>query len=286
MNPERGTDGPQLGLNMHPKWLGGGTAGGFLFPLRELGLSVVEFTLNLSSPDWPEMSSLIEECRRLGFRLTFHAPYKDPYNPADFGGTKRKEVEGLYRPAIEYVARVAEEAGPIPLVVHGAKGDHPRKALRRDTAAFLAWVLEESPGLQPCLELLVRERKVTKIGDNKAELVEIVSGLGSSRAGICWDLGHDTRNGSQAIPHGFISQVKHVHVHDISPDGEDHCPLIFGNVPYADRLRQLGQAGYRGTIILEVDGYRASHLAAAKGVHPFQLLCDSFRKLTFSSFCL
>ena len=65
-----------LGLNMHPLWLGDGRAEDFLNPLKELGLNVLEFTLNLSSPDWPEMRSLIEECHRLGFRLTFHAPYK------------------------------------------------------------------------------------------------------------------------------------------------------------------------------------------------------------------
>lgn len=280
MNPKKGIDGPQLGLNMHPRWLSDGPAGAFLFPLRELGLSGLEFTLNLSSPDWPEMNSLIEDCRRLGFRTTFHAPYKGPYNPAGFSGTKRQEIEELYGPAIAYVARIAEEAGPTPLVIHGAKGDRPREELRRDTGAFLAWILEASPGIQAFLELLVRERNVTKIGDNKVELVEIASSLGSSRAGICWDLGHDARNGSTVAPHGFTSRVKHVHVHDISPDGQDHCPLIFGNVPYADHLRQLGDGGYRGTIILEVSGYHVSQLAAAEGTRPFHLLRDSLRKLT------
>ena len=70
---------------------------------------------------------------------------------------------------------------------------------------------------------------------------------------------------------------------DISPDGEDHCPLVFGNVPYVDRLHRLGHVGYRGTIILEVNGYCVSDLAAAEGVHPFRLLCDSFKKLTLLS---
>ncbi len=270
---------PQLGFNMHPKWLRYGTANDFLSPLRELGLGALEFTLNLSSPDWPEISSLIEECRRLGFRLTFHAPYKGLYNPAGFSGTKRGDVKRLYRLAIEYVARIAEQAEPIILVVHAAKGDRPREELRRDTEVFLAWILEEAAGLCPSLELLCRERDVTKIGDNKAELVEIVSALGSPRVGICWDLGHDTRNGSKAIPPGFIPLVSHVHLHDISPDGEDHCPLIFGNVPYVDPLRRLGQVGYRGTIVLEVNGYLVSRLAAAEGVHPFQILRDNFGKL-------
>jgi len=257
---------------MHPQWLGDGRAEDFLLPLMELGLGVLEFTLNLSSPDWPEMSALIKECHRLGFSLTFHAPYKGHYNPAGFSAGERDKVERLYRPALAYAARVAEEAGPTILVVHGAKGNSPREELRRDTRAFLAWILEEFPILRPSIELLVREEKANKIGDNKAELVDIVSGLGSPRVGICWDLGHDARNGSLPAPSGFMASVRHVHLHDISPDGLDHCPLIFGNVPYADHLRRLSQAGYRGPIILEVNGYSVSQLATARGMSPIQIL--------------
>jgi sugar phosphate isomerase/epimerase len=268
-----------LGLNMHPKWLGDGTAEDFLFPLREVGLRVLEFTLNLSSPDWPEMRSLIEEGHRLGFRITFHAPYKDPYNPAGFLGAKRDEVERLYRPALEYAARIAEEAGPTPLVVHGAKGNSPREELRRDTRAFLGWIVEEFVNLHPCIELLVREESTNKIGDNKAELVEIVSGLDSPRVGICWDLGHDARNGSLPAPPGFTASVRHAHLHDISPDGLDHCPLIFGSVPYEERLRQLIRADYKGAVILEVDGQRVARFAAAQGKHPCQILQDNLSLL-------
>ena len=277
----RGATGraPLLGLNMHPNWLVGRSAEDFLFPLREAGLNVLEFTLDPSSPDWPEMRSLLEECHRLGFAITFHAPYKGPHNPAGFSGAKRDEVERLYRPALAFAARIAEEAGPTTLVVHGAKGRGPREELRHDTRAFLAWIGEEFANLRPCIELLVREEKANKIGDNKAELVDIVSGLGSPRIGICWDLGHDARNGSVAATPGFITSVRHVHLHDISPDGTDHCPLLFGNVPYEEYLRQLIRAGYKGAVILEVNGYLVSQFATETGQLPFQILQDNLSLL-------
>jgi sugar phosphate isomerase/epimerase len=268
-----------LGINMHPKWLGDGTAEDFLLPLKGLGLNVLEFTLNLVSPDWPEMRSLIEEGRWLGFGVTFHAPYKDPHNPAGFSSGERDKVERLYRPALAYAARVAEEAGPTTLVVHGAKGNGPREELRRDTRAFLGWIVEEFANLRPCIELLVKEERANKIGDNKGELVGIVSCLDSPRVGICWDLGHDARNGSLPAPPGFITSVRHVHLHDISPDGEDHCPLIFGKVPYEERLRQLVRADYKGAVILEVDGYRVSRFAATRGKPPRQILQASLSRL-------
>jgi sugar phosphate isomerase/epimerase len=270
---------PQLGLNMHPKWLGDGTAEDFLLPLKEVGLGVLEFTLNLASPDWPEMCSLIEESHRLGFNLTFHAPYKAPHNPAGFSMGERDKIKRLYRPAIEYAARTAKEAGPTTLVVHGAKGNGPREELRRDTRAFLGWIVEEFANLRPCIELLVKEERANKIGDNKAELVEIVSALSSPMVGICWDLGHDARNGSLPPPPGFIASVRHAHLHDIFPDGTDHCPLIFGNVPYEEYLRQLIRAGYKGAVILEVNGHLVSRFAAAMGVSPSQILWDNFREL-------
>jgi sugar phosphate isomerase/epimerase len=281
---EESANKPQLGFNMHPKWLWDSTASEFLSPLRALGLNTLEFTLNLSSPDWPEISSLIEECRQLGFQVSFHAPYKEPYNPAGFSGAKRKKIESLYWPAIEYTAHIAENTvQPVTLVVHGAKGDRSRGELRRDTKAFMAWILDEVPSLCLSLELLFREQDKAKIGDNKVELVEIVSGFTSPRVGICWDLGHGARNimggGDPAIPSGFIPLVSHVHLHDIAPDGEDHCPLLFGNVPYRKRLCQLIRVGYSGIIILEVNGYLVSHFAAAKGVHPSQILWGNFREL-------
>jgi sugar phosphate isomerase/epimerase len=269
----------RLGLNMHPKWLGDGTAADFLLPLRRLGLRVLEFTLNLSSPDWPETQCLIVECRKLGFQLSFHAPFKGPYNLAGFSRDERSKLERLFRPAIDFAAQIAEEAGPTTIVIHGAKGKGPRADLRRDTEAFLDWILEEGPGLRPAIELLIRDESTSKIGDNKAEIVEIVSALDSPKVGICWDLGHDTQNGSLPIPPGFLPLVHHVHVYDIAPDGRDHCPILFGTVPYEKYLHQLAGAGYCKSVILEVNGYHVSRIADAEGRDSYQILQSCFRTL-------
>jgi sugar phosphate isomerase/epimerase len=268
-----------LGLNMHPKWVEDGRTEDFLFPLRELGLRVLEFTLNHAASDWPPMRCLIEECLRLGFTISFHAPYKGRYNPAGFSSKGMDGIKRLYEPAIQYAASVAQEAGPTTLVVHGAKGKSPREELWRDTTAFLAWIVKEFPALRPSIELLVKDEGVNKIGDNKADLVQLVCSAESPGVGICWDLGHDVRNGSLSAPPGFITSVRHVHVHDISPSGQDHSPLIFGTVPYADDLRQLRQAGYQEAVILEVNGYLVSRFAKMNGIRPFEILRDNLSLL-------
>ncbi len=269
----------KLGLNMHPRWLAGEPARAFLSPLRELGLSVLEFRLDLLSPDWPETEALVQRCHQLGFGLSFHAPHGGDHTIAGFAGREGREIKRRYAPAVDYVAGVAGRSGPTILVVHGAKGEGSRHRLRRDTAAFIAWVLEQSADLRVALELRVRDEGQVKVGDSKAELVELVSMLDSERIGICWDLGHDARNGFDGVERSFLSHVKHVHVHDVSPDGRDHCPLVFDNVPYRPCLQRLLRAGYNGSIVLEIDGHLVGALAAAKGVPALHILHQSFAKL-------
>lgn len=271
---------PQLGLNMHPKWLQGGAPEAFLLPLREIGLRVLEFHPDPRSPDWPEIDALVEACRALGFGVSFHAPHKEPYHVAGFLGPERKRIERLFEPVVDYAAAVAGEHGPTPLVVHGAKGTTTREELWRDTEAFLSWIHDRAPNLRPALELRIRESHVTKIGDSKAELLAYVSRSRVSRVGICWDLGHDARNGATAAPPGFVERVTHVHVHDLSPRGEDHNPLLFGNAPYRDALQRLRQVGYRGPLILEVNGHLVGRVAREKGVSAMEVLRRSFREIS------
>jgi sugar phosphate isomerase/epimerase len=123
---------------------------------------------------------------------------------------------------------------------------------------------------------------MVKIGDSKADLMEIVPGWGTPCGGICWDLGHDARNGSDPAPPGFVDRVNHVHVHDLSPDGEDHHPLLFGNVSYREHLRDLHQAGYSRAIILEVDGHIVARLARERETTAYRLLRESLHKMAES----
>lgn len=285
MSAKERTSEVQLGLNMHPKWLQGGPPEAFLLPLRDMGLRALEFPLDLTASDWPEMDALISACRALGFRLSFHAPYKGPYNAARFLGLQRERIERLLEPVIGYAAAVAREDGPTTLVVHGAKGKDTREALRRDTEALLSWIRERAPNLYPALELRVREPDVIKVGDSKADLLAVVSQSRVPRVGICWDLGHDARNGSAAAPPGFIKRVTHVHVHDLSPQGEDHYPLLFDNAPYRNSLRRLRRAGYAGPLILEVNGYFVARIAKEEGIPFIQILRESFQEIAdaFSS---
>lgn len=270
---------PKLGLNMHPKWLRGDSPEAFLLPLRAMGVSILEFKLDLSAPGWSEMDALIDACRALGFRLSFHAPHKGPYNLTQFRGPERRGIQHRFRPVIDYAAAVAAPDRPTTLVVHGAKGPDAREALRRDTEPFLSWIRTRAADLHLALELRVREPNVTKIGDSKQDLLTFVSQSRIPGLGICWDIGHDARNGTTAAPSGFIEHVTHVHVHDLSPQGEDHYPLIYGNAPYRSALHLLSEVGYEGPIILEVNGHFVGRAANEKRIPVADILRRSFREI-------
>lgn len=85
---------------MHRRWLGVDTGENFLLPLKVLGLNMLGFALNLSSPDWPATHLVIEACRQLGLGSVF-TPYEGPYNPAGFSRSMGDTIKRLYEPAIE-----------------------------------------------------------------------------------------------------------------------------------------------------------------------------------------
>jgi len=105
-----------VGFTMHPRWGCGRALDSFLDPLRAAGLAALEFELDDNDSDWSRFGPLMEECQRLGFALTFHAPYHAPYTVAGFAGEERTDIKALYAPMLD----IAASYGPVTVVVHGA----------------------------------------------------------------------------------------------------------------------------------------------------------------------
>ena len=282
----------KVGFNMHPRWACGESLPGFLEPLWAAGLRALEFELWDGDPDWPRILPLMEDCRQMGFELCFHAPYRRPHNIAGFAGEKRAEIQADYAPMLDVAARFA----PAPVVIHGAWSEtRPHETLYADTVAFLEWVLERYPALTPALENLPPNPRRIKIGATRGEIRDIVeeiddrgcaprpeepvlskvegAGLGnppraassgrhgSTRLGLCWDMGHDVVAGRQSTPDmAWLRHVVHVHLHDVDEHGTDHYPLLYGRTPYRTWLPALVQVGFNGIVTLEIKGEQLAHL--------------------------
>ena len=250
---------PGVGFSMHPRWAFGGALSDFLEPLRAAGLRALEFGLWDYDPDWPRFLPLMEDCRRLGFALCFHAPYLAPYTIAGYAGKRREEIQAAYAPMFDIAARFA----PTTVVIHGAGQEKGRSLdrLRADTMAFLEWALARYPGLTLALENLVPNPSLHRVGPIREELLQVVTHIDSPRLGICWDMGHDARAGHADTPDAaWLQHGVHAHLHDINEDGIDHYPLLYGRVPYPVWLPALARAGFSGVVTLEIKGSYLSHL--------------------------
>lgn len=266
----------EFGFSHHPKWESSGGGEAFLAPLFAAGGTALEFTLYPPDEDYAALLALAERFARAGWHCSLHAPYKDPWNPAGFAGPRRTELQVLFTPALEFAERISELGGfDVPLVIHGAHGKGPLEQLSEDTREFLAWVLERTRRVRPMLENLPPKPGYRRVGETPEQVADLVNAISHPRLGACWDFGHSVLQGQGMPPEAFLRTVRHVHVHDINPEGEDHFPLVFGRVPWREDLAALKAAGFGGLVILEINGYRASKLPGLQG-----LLAQSFAAMT------
>lgn len=247
-----------IGLTMRPEWLGDEGVLGFIEPLSRAGLEALEFELDPTDPAWPRCGPLMALTSRLGLRICLHAPFRGGYGIAGFAGERRDEIERKLAPLLDDAAELA----PAPLVVHAAESAmRSPEALEEDTLAFLRWLLARDDGLEPVLENLEPRKTITRITTTRADVRRLVEQVGDPRVGICWDLGHDVLSGSTGVPEpAWLELVRHVHLHDIDEQGQDHAPLIFGHVPSAEWLGPLVAAGYAGVVTLEISRRQVGHL--------------------------
>jgi sugar phosphate isomerase/epimerase len=267
--------GPLVGFSMHPLWAEGKELKGFLEPLQAAGLAALEFTLDPNDDWWPHFEPLMHACAHLGVVLSFHAPYLPPYTVAGFDGDRRAAVEADYGPMLDIAGRY----GPAVVVLHGPESEtRGRDALAADTVAFFNWGLSRYPRLDFALENLVAKQGVARIGDDRAEMERIVRQVEHARLGFCWDMGHDIKDDRpvSGLDAQWMGLVRHVHVHDVNWEGDDHYPLVHGRVPYAAWLADLIGAGFGGIVSLEIKGHQLEHLGR---VRVRELLRQSIAKI-------
>lgn len=244
---------------MHPLWVTGADLESFLSPLKEYGLKSLEFEIDSNLSGWEQFEPLMEDCSRSGMEICFHAPYRIPFSLHGFRGNMRDEIINANMPLWTLANSWAKRNHfRTEIVLHGASSKQANIVeLREDTRSFIVYALETFPNLTIALENLdIAKPGVTKFGESRKDVLDLVTEIDHPRLGICWDTGHDIRQGVTEDPaREWLERVVHVHVHDIDDRGEDHFPLMFGRVPNENWLQLLMEAGMQGTITLELKGH-------------------------------
>ena len=254
-----------IGFNIHPRWVHGSGLKSLLAPLREAGLGSLEFELDNRLPQWEEFEPLMEEAVSEGLQLSFHSAYRAPHTLLGFSTEMKGSIQQDYRPLLQIAENWSLRLKKLHTVVfHAATAQAPCNILPMvaDTVAFLQWVSAEFPHLQIALENNnPSSANLIKLGIQRDDVLALLSLIDRPQTGICWDMGHDALTTQPVTaPDDWIRNVIHVHLHDFDQDGQDHYPLIFGNVPYRYWLSQLKQAGMVGIVVLELKGERFKNL--------------------------
>lgn len=252
------SDKPRISFNLYPRWMYALPLEEFLAPLRQAGLTAIEFELDANQQDWLATHPLISECASLGLELCFHAPFRPPYTLAGFRGAGLDAIRKAYSAMFAFAsARAIHNPSSTHVVIHGAHGNGiPPVDLYKDTVDFLTWAVNTFPALTFTLENLSPPLNgEVKIGQSREEVLAILSQIGHPRLKACWDFGHDTLNNRLDPPSPeWLEQVVHVHAHNVHPDGRDHYPLDEGCVPHREWLAALAGSGFHGIITLEIKG--------------------------------
>ena len=151
----------------------------------------------------------------------------------------------------------------IPVTVHGHNVVEPlshQQAITMtasDLTNLANAYAERNSLFIPALEIC-RAKPGGPIGITYAEILNIAGRISNTTPlGFCWDIGHSQINhikqGHPPFPdQAFVHRTIHTHIHDISPDGRTHGPLLNIDGYVKDCLTILRNGGYQGVYNLEL----------------------------------
>jgi len=242
---------PPIGTGMMQQWLRRIDPELLLPELSESGVEFIE--MYLAEENWEDRERWLRLAREADLFFTFHAPYVNRYDITLFKDIPGNEVRKAFTGVMELAAELLSEYGlRSRLNLHGATDliTADRAFLYDITVKFLNWLAGEREKrkwpLDFVIELLPHNGEKLKIGERAGDLVALQHEIGGEISGFCWDFGHYRSNVYQqwdaSLPEEFLSRVRHAHIHDFKSliMDVDHCPLIFGEVPYRSYLSRLG----------------------------------------------
>ena len=230
--------------------------------ISEDGFDFVDLTLEPPAawlPDGKEVGSLMSD---LGLgavgHTAWHLPIASPFEEI------RSQARDVYRRALDCFA----DAGVELVNVHPDQRVplHSKDNVRLMNAEAIKLLAEDAAG-----------RGITIMVENDDRMFSGVEGLSVildavPEAKLHLDVGHANlrlglteKNRTASLLEAFGPRVAHVHVSDNRGGGDDlHLPLGAGTIDWRGSIRLLKEAGYDGTVTLEVFSRERDYLRQSR----------------------
>ncbi len=208
-----------------------------------------EFTsrVHVLREDW---TRVITGYRNRGLTLSVHGPLTPEFSPTAWRDQPRETMR-RYDPLLRQVAELADDQSGATLVLHAVTDTASTLAENEQaTVSFVEAIGDEarrhSPHVKLAIELRAfRHERPTAAATTRESIMRVVQQVDSGLVGVCWDVAHDLEShialGQEwsAPTDAFLSQIIHLHVHDLGPDDEPHYPPLVGRVPLARSMAEL-----------------------------------------------
>lgn len=230
--------------------------------IAEDGFDFVDLTLEPPAtwlPDGKEVGRLLSD---LGLQVVghtaWHLPIASPFKEL------RVQARDLYKRGLDCFA----DAGVELVNVHPDQRVplHGLEQVRKMNADAIGGLVDDARerGIKIMVENL--DRMFSDVDDLKVILDAVPD------AAFHLDVGHANlrlgggdRNRTPRLLEAFGTRLAHVHLSDNRGGAEDlHLPLGAGSIDWANIARQLKEAGYDGTVTLEVFSREREHLRTSR----------------------
>jgi sugar phosphate isomerase/epimerase len=231
-------------------------------------VSIGQRRVHVSDTLWPH---IVREVGRRNMIVTLHWPLLPEFH---FSAVANEPEAIANRARVILVSAADLDQDRIVLVVHGDSDN-----AERTRAQCLAILGSDSTGdrLEIAVELRSRSDADDQRWDRSLEsIVETLAGWQEPHIGLCLDIANAWRNTGivPSLDQGSLDLLRHVHLHDVRPDGNLHAPLSGSEIDWAPFLCDLRSSDWGGSVTLEIR-YRY----ASENGEPWSVLTDSLRRI-------
>ena len=227
--------------------------------IRESGFSMIEVC---SSPehlhflDVKSVHRAAERIKELGMEAySFHAPFAPNIDIASSDSAQRAA-------SVAEIFKAAEAAAILRVhyfVLHPGP-ENPAAIPAEEQLPRMQHVVESlNEVARRCRELgimCVLENKLPHLlFGHTSDILWILDGINAAEVGVCLDTGHAFLAGDMHnLVYKLAAHLRMIHAHDNGGTDDNHWPPGDGKIDWEKFLRDLIEARFRGTLILEMAG--------------------------------